>query len=491
SIVDDTQVVAPTGLFAVFTSVLAGCYKFFKNFTQTGYKLMFKIIDKVKQFLGNTREHKNEEEVPNFNSAVQAPTKQVTNPQQQLDSQLDNATLTAPKIKVTSLQQQIDSQPDNATLTLRPRGFECEGPLVINRPIILDGQGATIWVLKGPVVSIQSDGVSLGNLRIEVTGEEGSSNPEENCAILVRSGQNLQFDDIEVRGTVMGLPAEEGEWKYPNPLHLGQLAHGSEHDLLLRIIVPVACKIVSDVSGIEIEPRNLTPGPNEIRIHIEKLPKDTFLDGSIFLVSASLKRRIALTARILSLPNIQILPSQNIIWEPEDWSNFVAGQLTLSFDSEPIMVVSQPLTSPLPSADITVPPTYPESEEEVLSGQPSDMRQPPKIRRGDRPNPEIFKSQEQSGASVDIDRDVIDTPSFEQPQISDIFIQNQKNIESQPCSSDSSSISQPAAHSSRQARAYLINPIFNSTPTSSVPLENPESDEPGSSVKGDRNPHSS
>lgn len=482
SIVDDTQVVAPTGLFAVFTSVLAGCYKFLKNFTQTGYKLMFKIIDKVKDFFGNTREHKNEEEVPKLNSEVPAPTKQVTNPQQQLDSQLDNATLTAQKIKVTSLQQEIDSQPDNATLTLRPRGFECEGPLVINRSIILDGQGATIWVLKGPVVSIQSDRVSLRNLRIEVTGEEGSSNPEENCAILVKSGENLQFDDVEVRGTVMGLPAEEGEWKYPNPLHIGQLAHGSEHDLLLRIIVPVACKIVSDVSGIEIEPRNLTPGLNEIRIHIEKLPKDTFIDGSIFLVSASLKRRIALTAHILSLPNSQILPIPNIVWEPEDWSNFVAGQLTQSFDSEPIMVVSQPLTSPLPSADITIPPTYPESEEEVLSSQPSDMRQP-KIRRGDRPNPEIFKSPEQNRASVDIDRDVIDTPSFEKPQISDIFIQNQKNIESQPFSSDSPSISKPTSSSSRRARSQPINPIFNSTPTSSLPLEKSESDS-DASVEG-------
>ncbi|MEG4271984.1 MULTISPECIES: CHAT domain-containing protein [unclassified Microcoleus] len=458
SIVDDTQVVAPTGLLAVFASIVPGCYKVIQNLSKTGSKLMLKILEQVKRFFGNTRVDKNEEEVPNFESDR------------------------GQKIKVTSLQQEIDSQPDNATLTLRPRGFEYEGPLVINRPIILDGQGATISVIKGPVVSIQSDRVSLGNLRIEVTGEEDSSNPEENCAILVKSGQNLQFDNVEVRGTVMGLLAEEGEWKYPNPLYLGQLAHGSEHDLLLRIVVPLACKIVSDVSGLEFEPRNLTPGPNEIRLHIEKLPKNTLIDGSIFLVSPSLKRRIALTAHILYLPNSQILPIPNIVWEPEDWSTFVAGQLPQSFEPEPIMVVSQPLIPTLPSADIRVPPTYPEPEEKVQSSQPSDPQRP-KIRWGDRPNPEIFKSPEQSGASVDIDRDVIDTPSFEKPQISDIFIQNQKNIESQPFSSESPSISQPTSPSSRRVRSQPINPIFNSTPTSSVPLEKPGSDS-AESVEG-------
>ncbi|MBO1349115.1 MAG: hypothetical protein EBE86_017770 [Hormoscilla sp. GUM202] len=116
---------------------------------------------------------------------------------------------------------QLDSLEDYATLQLRPSGGEYAGPIAIDRPLILDGQGATIWSLKGPVVSIESDRVSLCNLRIEVTGENSASR----LPVL--------------RGTVMGIPAEEGDWNYPQALHLGQLAYGSTHDLLVRIVVPL------------------------------------------------------------------------------------------------------------------------------------------------------------------------------------------------------------------------------------------------------------
>ncbi|NEP01941.1 MAG: hypothetical protein F6K58_25455 [Symploca sp. SIO2E9] len=225
-----------------------------------------------------------------------------------------------------TLQQQIDSLEDGATLQLWPAGGEYKGPIIINHPLSLDGQGATIWALKGPVVSIESERVKLRNLRIEVTGEEISINSEDKCAIVLKSAPNLQFDHVEVRGLVMGIPEEEGEWKYPNSLYLGQLAHGREHDLLLRIVVPVACKISANISGLEFYPRRLTPGANEIRLHIEQLPEDTLINGSIFLVAASLKRRISLTAHILSLPDEAVASTgSNVVWQAEDWVNIRLG----------------------------------------------------------------------------------------------------------------------------------------------------------------------
>src|SRR5208282_4655708 len=47
-------------------------------------------------------------------------------------------------------QNRLDSTPEGATLRL-PRG-EHPGPVSITRRLTLDGQGATIWALEGPVV---------------------------------------------------------------------------------------------------------------------------------------------------------------------------------------------------------------------------------------------------------------------------------------------------------------------------------------------------
>ena len=373
----------------------------------------------------------------------------------------------APPIKrpLPTLQEQLDLQADNNSLTLRPPNCEYPGPIAIDRPIILDGQGATVWALKGPVVSINSDNVILRNLRIEVTGNENSIIPEENCAILVKSFHRVQFDNVEVRGTVMGIPEEEGDWKYPNPLNLGQLAYGREYNLLLRIVVPVACEVTSDISGLEFAPRHLTPGANEIQLHIEKLPQDTLINGSIFfLLSPSLKRRIALTAHIVPLPNEPVPVGQNhIVWEPEDWSAFVPGQQQQTQLSEPVSVISAPIgfSLTLPDVDTRVPPIYPEGQ--PISGFNSEPR---KIRREVRPEIDIFQP-DQPDVSIQKSSESISSSSrpVGSKMPSSIFVT--------PTSpSDSLNNPEDFGASSVSERSQSINSIFN--PTSSLPLEKPE-----------------
>jgi CHAT domain len=286
--------------------------KFITTLSQEGIILMFRVIEQLKQWLSNSQRQNRE---------------QLEQRQNREQLQHDKPSDEELKINVCNqtksvLQSQLDSLDQEATLSLWPPNGEYAAPVVINQPLTLDGRGATIWALAGPVLSIESHGVNLRNLRIEVTGcEVGGSSPED-CAIVVKSGQDLQVHNVEVRGTVMGLPDEEGEWKYPKLLHLGQLAPETEYNLLLRIIVPVACKIASDISGLEFEPHNLTKGANEIHLRIEKFPKnqDILIDGNIFLVSASLKRRITITAHIRSLPEDEFSPSQgSIVWQPEDF----------------------------------------------------------------------------------------------------------------------------------------------------------------------------
>ncbi|NET06876.1 MAG: hypothetical protein F6K16_19675 [Symploca sp. SIO2B6] len=408
-----------------------------------------------------------------------------------------------------TLQQQINSLEDGATLQLWPAGGEYQGPIIINHPLSLDGQGATIWALTGPVISIESEQVKLRNLRIEVTGEEVTINPEDKCAILLKSAAKSQFNHVEVRGLVMGIPEEEGEWKYPNSLYLGQLAHGREHDLLLRIVVPVACKISANISGLEFYPRHLTPGGNEIRLHIEQLPEDTLINGSIFLVSTSVKRRISLTAHILSLSDEAVgSTGSNVVWQAEDWVKIRLGkkvgnreqergnnrqQLTpiaLGKDLGKKSIVHPPKPEPIEDQSNQSPPENQDNPVEVIPRYPESTKLPSKSRlvqsqplnplfenqispqepqeeevAASEPNKDsqtvnpIFKPKSSPTESAHQQQKSPEQKSSEQsPTINPLFEQKSSPTESTPEQQTS-----PEQKSSKRAqRSQLINPLFKS-----------------------------
>ena len=359
-----------------------------------------------------------------------------------------------------AFQQKLNALPDGSTIQLWPPKAEYPGVLVINHPMTLDGQGATFWSQTGPVLLIQSQGVSLKNLRIEVTGDQ-KNNPQDQCAIFVKSGIDVKFDDIQVRGSVMGLPQEEGEWQYPECLNLGQLAYGTDYPFSIIIYVPVPCKILTDISGLNLQPSQLSPGLNSIQLNIEKMPEDTLVSGNIFLVSASLKRRITVTAHILSpAENSTLAIPNDILWEPET-----------GFSQAP------------------VPFTIPEIQDSVEPDQIAPWSSS-RIRRGERPQTEIFQT-EVNLLDAEINNDI----ELEPLQIPDLFIQSQNDHQSQPISTSqlpsklpSSSIpsifekeklsleSVSDLSSANSERSKPINPLFQNQSTGSN-LINPQSSE--------------
>jgi hypothetical protein len=275
-----------------------------------------------------------------------------------------------------AFQSNLDSLHDGETLELSPREFP--GPIVIRRPIILDGQRATVWSLKGPVISIESDGVVLKNLRVEVTSDAQASRPEEECAIMVQPGRGLLLENVEVRGSVIGLPEEEGEWRYPYSLQLGRLAHGGEHDFLLRMAVPVACRLKSNISGLDVSPHSLKAGVNEVKLHVERLPQDTLLSGVITLSTAFLVRHITATAQIISAQAGQAQPVQGsgqVVWQAPDWDALSQAPPPAPPPSEPIPVM--PPT--IPVTQVAVPPVYPPEVKTIPVQQPPAVPPPPSM----------------------------------------------------------------------------------------------------------------
>lgn len=218
-------------------------------------------------------------------------------------------------INMKELQTELDSLHNGAVLQLLPG--EYAGPISIRNSVVMDGQGSTIWGLKGPVLTIKPDGVVLRNIRIEVTGKSGTEQPEDGCALLIKSSKSPTFENVEVRGSVIGLHEEEGEWYYPHSLHLGHLSHGAEHTFIIRIAVPVPCQLHSDISGVNIEPRNLDQGSHKIQLHVERLPDDTLLNGCIRIISTSLNRTIMVNALILNKGVSGDQGNGQLIWEPK------------------------------------------------------------------------------------------------------------------------------------------------------------------------------
>lgn len=253
------------------------------------------------------------------------------------------------------LQAEIDGFADGEELVLNK--FEYPGPIVIANSITIDGQGATLWAQKGPLCQIKGKHVTLKNFRIEVTEVDyATGDPAETCALQVDPGCNLLLENVEVRGNVEGLAAEEGEWRYPYSIKLGDILHGKDHSFQLRLYVPVPCKLSSGVHGIRINPAMLSPGPSEVALIVDSPIRDALLLGSICIQTAFLKRQITICGHVVSsAQGGGVRQDGEILWEPDDWNEL--GKVQKKEErSIPVQKPSVPQPKPPP---ITPPPEPP------------------------------------------------------------------------------------------------------------------------------------
>lgn len=190
----------------------------------------------------------------------------------------------------------IGSAP-GGVLTLDPPGKEFQGPVTIRRPVTIRGQGGTIWAERGPVLVIESTGVVLENLNVEITGRDESATGEAACALVARSSPP-RLSQVAVRGHVLGIPGEEGEWHYPTAVRLGKVRAGVAHEFVLRLGVPVPCKVDSLVSGVNVSPTSLAAGLVDVTVRVDALPEGIRLRGALRLVTHGLVRRIELSGHL-------------------------------------------------------------------------------------------------------------------------------------------------------------------------------------------------
>ncbi len=198
--------------------------------------------------------------------------------------------------------------------TLKLPSGEFEGPIVINKPLRLVGSNTTLWAKNGPVLEINCNGVTIEDLRIEIT--EGTTND-----IALSAGIATAAKNVEVLGRVNGFGAEDGFFDVPRTIELGEFQSDCENSFLLEVNVPGKTEISCSVRDISVSPNVLKPGRNELRITVDGGSPGTLLYAEL-LFKSIFTRRIYLagkprsTAKKAEQKNIYSAPHREISTPP-------------------------------------------------------------------------------------------------------------------------------------------------------------------------------
>lgn len=170
---------------------------------------------------------------------------------------------------------------------------EYEGPLVVDRPGVIDGQCSTIWANSGPVVTVNSASVTLKNLRIEVTGSQDKEHPPISLKL---THPDTGLENVEINGIAEGLAGETSGWNVPGVIALGDFAANRENSFSIELETPRAAEIVHALKDVTIMPQKLKPGRNVVKITTSDMRDNTILFGEL-LLKTSVARRIYITGK--------------------------------------------------------------------------------------------------------------------------------------------------------------------------------------------------
>jgi hypothetical protein len=190
------------------------------------------------------------------------------------------------------LQDLIDAAAPASTLRLMRD--EYQGPVVIAKPLVLEGGEGALWAKSGPVLTISAPDVTLRHLDIEVTGRGDAAGDAGVALHVAATALRLRLDDVQVRGRTRGLGAEDGEWQLPATLDLGEFAARAANDFRFRVRVPVAVELTSAVEGVALSPAQIEAGEHQITLQVRDVAPETLLVGYLEVRSAQLTRAVAL-----------------------------------------------------------------------------------------------------------------------------------------------------------------------------------------------------
>lgn len=196
------------------------------------------------------------------------------------------------------LRDLITAAPPGATLELLPG--EYQGPIVVGKPLTIRGNKSTVWCRRGPVITVAHEDVSLSDVDIQVTILDGDDHDgDAEVALKLVGAHDMKLENVSVRGNVLGLDGESGEWRLPLTLRLGGFAPRRENSFLVSVEVPTACWLKTQIEGLTISPASLGPGTHDLNLTISDVPPNTLILGRIQIRTARVVRLIEVTGHTL------------------------------------------------------------------------------------------------------------------------------------------------------------------------------------------------
>lgn len=177
------------------------------------------------------------------------------------------------------LQKELSNK--NSIIKL-PSG-EFRESITIDRPCTIIGNNTTLWNDTLPVLIVQSRGVVLKNLRLELTGISGY---ESNYPVL-KLQDDTSIENVEIFGGV----ADTQKYYIPRSVHLGSVKSNCENTFIVKIYCPEDCSIITNSKSFTVEPNNLKAGYSSLTIKSLSLDENSMIFGDILLKS-KLNRRI-------------------------------------------------------------------------------------------------------------------------------------------------------------------------------------------------------
>lgn len=154
---------------------------------------------------------------------------------------------------------------------------------MITKPLTVVGRSTTIWAKKGGVIEIHSPGVTIKNIRAELT-----ESSETDCAI--RALFPASAENVEVLGSVSGFGSEDGFFDAPRTINLGDFLADAENSFVMTVNVPEDTEIVCDIREIEITPKTLPAGRNDVKITVRGISEKTLLYAEILFKTHFVRR---------------------------------------------------------------------------------------------------------------------------------------------------------------------------------------------------------
>ena len=172
------------------------------------------------------------------------------------------------------IQQKIDS--GNGIIILPPG--EYQGPFYINHPCTVEGNGTTLWNRGETVLVVASAGVTLKNLRIELIDRAADS-------FSVCSSEKVSVENVEIIGRTSGFGNEDTVPDVNRQMKLGRFSSDTKNTFIFEVYSPGFSTLETDIRDITLEPPDLMPGINRVRLTVSSIPAGTFLFGDIIMHS--------------------------------------------------------------------------------------------------------------------------------------------------------------------------------------------------------------